>query len=313
MRDCRLSSRSRDAIVRAWLRGLAYAFVFLACGSPSEAAQQGLQLSVSLGKAEFFEDEPVYVVFRLANTGPDTVWTGLFELMPDMLSVQVTRGDGTLLPGRTVWADYAIDPSWRGIALPPGESHFRVVVLQESWGDLQTRGAVFLNHLPRTDYKLTASFNPNIPTAPSPTSRISALVVAQPVSFTVRQRSASEEAAYREVVNVWGLLADGARRGRYMGELLRLAEQRLQRDSSDPYVAYLLRDGAIAADVAGLGRDPATRTRLTALRVATALAQRNVPAGAVCGGGCVLRGPAPRSSAVSAAWAVSGGRRGWCL
>src|SRR2546428_12531172 len=60
MRDCRLSSRSRDAIVRAWLRGLAYAFVFLACGSPSEAAQQGLQLSVSLGKAEFFEDEPVY-------------------------------------------------------------------------------------------------------------------------------------------------------------------------------------------------------------------------------------------------------------
>ena len=47
---------------------------------PTRGATQQLVLTADVGKTEFFEDEPVYLLARVQNLGPDTAWVDSFGL-----------------------------------------------------------------------------------------------------------------------------------------------------------------------------------------------------------------------------------------
>src|SRR2546429_8432135 len=70
------------------------------------ALQQSLNLSATIGKEEFFEDEPIYALFQLTNTGSDTAWLGRFEFMPGEMDLTLIGSDGAVVPRVTVWFDY---------------------------------------------------------------------------------------------------------------------------------------------------------------------------------------------------------------
>src|SRR5206468_10063278 len=97
----------------------------LACDN-SVAPQAQLDLSVHLGKSEFFEGEPLYVVFDLANLGPDTAWTMPFNRASWNLRADLRRSDGTLLPEGGPIVDYLYPPGYRGEPLAPGDHVYDV-------------------------------------------------------------------------------------------------------------------------------------------------------------------------------------------
>src|SRR5882672_10394274 len=54
-------------------------------------AQQPLVLTTSIGQAEFFEDEPIYLLVRLQNVGSDTARVYFFNLMSPAVKLSVSR------------------------------------------------------------------------------------------------------------------------------------------------------------------------------------------------------------------------------
>ena len=238
------------------------------------ALQQLLNLSATIGKEEFFEDEPIYALFQLTNTGSDTAWLGRFELMPGELDVRLIRSDGAVVPRVTVWVDYVTDPRSRGDPLAPGGRRFLLLVLQNRYGVEPRPGPrIFDKYLPPGRYTLTATFNPHAISLP--------VVVMTPLSFAIRPRTPAEDASFGEVARVMGLWWDRAQQGQYVAALDELADRRLKANGGDPYLAYLLNEGEVKAEAAGLRVDSAGDARLANLRVLTALAQRARPSGAL--------------------------------
>jgi hypothetical protein len=123
------SSRARTRSVTLMM----LATVCVVSREPS-ALQQSLNLSATIGKEEFFEDEPIYALFQLTNTGSDTAWLGRFEFMPGEMDLTLTRSDGAVVPRVTVWFDYVTDPSFHGEPLAPGGRRFLLLVLQNRYG-----------------------------------------------------------------------------------------------------------------------------------------------------------------------------------
>jgi hypothetical protein len=247
------------------------------------ALQQPLSLSANIGKEEFFEDEPIYAVFRLTNTGPDTAWLGRFELMPEELDLALTRSDGAVVPRVTVSVDYVTDPSSRGDPLAPGGRRFLLLVLQNRYGVEPRPGPrVFDKYLPPGRYILTATFNPHATSLP--------VVVMAPVSLTIRPRTPAEDASFGEVARVMSLWWDRAQQAQYVAALEELADRRLKANDADPYLAYLLNEGVVKAAAAALPVDTARAARLESLCVLTALAQRARPSGALAARAAFFRG-----------------------
>ena len=253
------------------------------------ALQQPLQLAAAVGKGDFFEGEPIYAAFRLTNVGIDTAWLGSFELMPGKLDARLTRSDGVIVPHQTVWVDYAFDPKYRGQPLPPGESRFLLIVLQDQWGVPPRRGeGIFHWHLPAGQYALTTRFNPRVESRPDP--NIGA-VVAPPVSIRVRPRAQSEETSFQEVARVMEMCWDRAQRSQFLPALGGLAERRLKADPADPYLAYLLNEGVVMAIAADSRVDSAQGVRFTDMRLAVASARRMEPSGALAAQAAFLGAP----------------------
>jgi hypothetical protein len=233
-----------------------------------------------LGKAEYFEGEPIYVVFRLRNTSTsDTAWVQPFQLMPDRLNVMLKRSDGSIVPQQILWIDYAWPTAYRGMPIAPGGELFLVIVLQESWG-VEPRAAekVFLHHIAPERYTLVARFDAQLPGRESPGQET---VFAPSMSFTVRPRTAAEEVTFHQVSDVMGLVWDRAQRPQYLEALIALAGRRLATDSTDPYAAYLLNNGVIMGEAAQLRLDSTQNARIMSMRIVTARAQRALPAGAL--------------------------------
>src|SRR2546425_6445966 len=238
------------------------------------ALQQPLNLSATIGKEEFFEDEPIYALFQLTNTGSDTAWLGRFELMPGELDATLIRSDGAVVPRVTVWVDYVTDPRSRGDPLAPGGRRFLLLVLQNRYGVEPRPGPrIFDRYLPPGRYTLTATFNPHAISLP--------VVVMTPVSFAIRPRAPAEDTSFGEVARVMGLWWDRAQQGKYVAALEELADRRLKANGGDPYLAYLLNEGVVKAAAAGLRVDSAGAAGLANLRVLTAFAQRARPSGAL--------------------------------
>ena len=238
------------------------------------ALQQSLNLSAAIGKEEFFEDEPVYALFQLTNTGSDTAWLGRFEFMPGEMDLTLTRSDGAVVPRVTVWFDYVTDPSFRGEALAPGGRQFLLLVLQNRYGVEPRPGPrIFDKYIPPGRYTLTATFSPQVRSLPA--------VVMTPVSFRIRARTPAEDASFGDVARVMSLWWDRAQQAQYVAALEELADRRFAANAADPYLAYLLNEGVVKAAAAALPVDSARAGRLANLRVLTALAQRARPSGAL--------------------------------
>jgi len=83
---------------------------------------QQLILTAEVGKTEFFEGEPVYLLVRLQNVGADTAWTFFFNLFSPAVTLFARRGHGTPAPVSKPVEDRLVRPSWRGEPVPPGAS-----------------------------------------------------------------------------------------------------------------------------------------------------------------------------------------------
>src|SRR5437867_8126966 len=70
----------------------------LSTAPPVSALGQQLKLSADVGKTEFFEGEPIYLLVRLENVGTDTAWITFFGSgsLPMMLSL--ARANGNPVP-----------------------------------------------------------------------------------------------------------------------------------------------------------------------------------------------------------------------
>lgn len=238
------------------------------------ALQQSLNLSATIGKEEFFEDEPIYALCQLTNTGSDTAWLGRFEFMPGEMDLTLIGSDGAVVPRVTVWFDYVTDPSFRGEALAPGGRRFLLLVLQNRYGVEPRPGPrIFDKYIPPGRYTLTATFSPQVRSLP--------VVVMTPVSFRIRARTPAEDASFGDVARVMSLWWDRAQQAQYVAALEELADRRLTANAADPYLAYLLNEGVVKAAAAALPVDSARAGRLANLRVLTAFAQRARPSGAL--------------------------------
>ena len=303
LKDLRLVGRHSSRVPAGCVKFIVLAMV-CTLTREAHALQQPLSLSANIGKEEFFDDEPIYAVIRLTNTGSDTAWLGRFELMPEELDLTLTRSDGAVVPRVTVWVDYVTDPSSRGDPLAPGGRWFLLLVLQNCYGVEPRPGPrVFDKYLPPGRYILTATFNPHSTSLP--------VVVMAPVSLTIRPRTPAEDESFSEVARVMALWWDRAQQAQYVAALEELAERRLKANDADPYLAYLLNEGVVKAAAAALPVDSARAARLENLCVVTALAQRARPIWGLGGASCLLqRGVEHATDSVRAVGEFTGRRCG---
>jgi hypothetical protein len=169
----------------------------LAVATPSSTlAQQQLVLTADVGKTEFFEDEPIYLLLRLHNVGTDTARVYFFGFSSPALALFVRRGDGRPVEVAKGFFERRVAPSWRGEPVPPGVGFLQTMVLQYIVGDTRSiRSHLFPYHLSPDQYELRVEFNAHwrLPdTAPLALS-------AAPIVFRVRERTPAEENEVREL------------------------------------------------------------------------------------------------------------------
>lgn len=235
-----------------------------------------LELTLYVGKAEFFEQEPIYAVFELSNHGVDTAWISPFGLTYPASTPVLTSGAGETVPRLVAVSDYLPAPGWRGVPVAPGERLYAIGVLQDEWGiaDSAARG-LFVRHLAPGSYDLRAAFISEVgPGAGHP-------IEGQHAHFSIRERTLGEDTLYADVKALTGMAADRQQRRKYLAALLnwvsrRLAAQELQ----NPYLAFLLHNGVQIAKGVGSWPDAASAAQLANLRAAVADAQRSLAAGA---------------------------------
>src|SRR6266566_4671234 len=251
--------------------------LFNLLGAPVELhGSPHVELRLYLGKAVFFDQEPIYAVFELSNNGIDTAWISPFGLTYPALTPVLTSGAGSPVARLASVSDYVTVRGWRGVPVAPGERLYAIGVLQDEWGaaDSAAQG-LFIRHLSPGSYDLSATFVSEV----GPDAGRS--IEAQPVHFSIRGRTTSEEPLYREVKALTNIVSDRDQRPRYISALLAWVSTRLSaKDAGNPYLAFVLHNGVQIAKATGSWPDAASAARLASLRAAVADEQRSLPAGA---------------------------------
>src|SRR3990172_2261371 len=103
------------------------------------ASAQSLALQADLGGREFFEGQPVYASFRIANLTRDTVFVPMFEVETGDLRLEITRGDATRVDESVRIMEFTPGPTWRGVPVPPSGALYEGTVLQDRFGDPRPR------------------------------------------------------------------------------------------------------------------------------------------------------------------------------
>ena len=267
---CGADKRGVPLVARVLL-GLTLLNLLGAQTGPSGSRQ--LELRLYVGKAQFFEQEPIYTVLELSNNGLDTAWVSPFGITFPALNLVLTDERGSPVPQLVGVSDYYPAPGWRGIPIAPGNGLYATTLLQDSWGaaDSAAQG-LFIRHLSPGAYDLNATY----------VSEVGAYAGrAQPVHFSIRERTRSEDGLYREVKGLTGMASDRQQRAQYLGALLTWVSTRLAaKDSANPYLAFVLHNGVQIAKAAGSWPDSTSAARLASLRATVADAQRWLPAGA---------------------------------
>ena len=268
-------SRSRRRV--ALLIGLIQAAA--GCATPRRVTPTAptIALHIHLGKSEFFEGEPVYVVFEARNPGPDTAWTPPFGLAAHWSSATLER-DGAAVPvAREMWVDYVFPPRYRGSPLPPGRSLFETATLQSRWGHAgPLSNTLYFDELPRGNYRLTLSFNLSVPGSSQPGE----VVKSEPVSFRIRPRTAQEDSAYTQFERLASRLDVRAWQPPLLDTVITWAEGRLVADSLDAFAGLMLNEALVKAEVTRSVTDSGL-ARVARIDSAIAMVQRGLPAGAM--------------------------------
>lgn len=269
----RMSASVQAAALRCLLAGGALS---VAIGQ-SLSGQGRLSLQIELGKRDFFEGEPVYSAVKLRNEGSEITMIPAPDLTADGVRLSLYRSDTILMPEIKIWVDYTIAPNYRPVPIAPGETRYLLVVLQDRWGTFDGNEVVFHRHLGVGEYTLLAEFA----TDPTNPSGEVGLLTASPIRFTVRARTASEDALFNQVARVRGMVWDRNKRSGYLAELIRLTEDRLNSDAQDPFLPFLIDESVVTAEVAGQRPNSTQLALLTRIRLTVATAQQTMPGGAL--------------------------------
>jgi len=213
---------------------------------PTSGATQQLLLTADVGKTEFFEDEPVYLLLRLQNVGTDTAWTYFFSLFSPAMTLSVRLGHGHLVEVSKPILDYRLDPSWRGEPVPPGASSLKTMVLQDIMGDeWDLRAHLFAHHLASDQYELHVTFHAHLGVPRTTTLTLE----AAPIVFQIRARTSSEEKEVRQLEAMrymgWDTtrVAGRPRAEGYHASLIQWVQRRWRYQPDDPFLPFLLYNG----------------------------------------------------------------------
>lgn len=249
------------------------------CRSPTAEFARHLELRVWLDHQVFFQDEPIHAVFQLVNQGLDTAWVEPFGLVYLTLEADITTADGAMVPRSLYVADYATGPGWRGVSVPPGESLYDFMVLQQHWGwsEPALRDLYASHHLATGDYVLRARFDVDPPSARARRPAFE----ADEVRFVIRPRTGGEDSLFANVQRLARMPWDSLERPMFLAALLQYAAERVARDVQDPFLPLLLSQMVGTARAVGYPPDSVTIDSLNALRLVVGQNRRFEPAGVI--------------------------------
>lgn len=245
----RLSSVATEPPPKETRRAAITVMLFIAlatAASSSGLAQEQLLLTADVGKSEFFEDEPIYLLVRLQNVGTDTARVSFFSLLSPAVALSVRRGHAELTPVAKPVLEHRVPLSWLGEPVPPGASILKTIVLQDLMGDAwDIRSHLFAHHLAPDQYELHVDFKAHwrVPDTTPLT------VEAVPIVFRIRARTRSEESDVRELEALrhmgWDTtrLSGSPRATGYHASLIKTVEERLHAQPDDPFLPFLLCNG----------------------------------------------------------------------
>jgi len=247
-----------------WPRLTLLLLVTIAMGDPHREQAQDLALTADVGKTLFFEDEPIFLVLRLTNVGSDTIWVMDFSAISQAVQLSVRR-DGGAVPVGGFWIDYMCRNVHRcGDPLAPGSSRLSAGILQDRAGEERDfKRSLFTHHLGPGEYNINV---------------MARGVEAAPITFRVRERSATENRELKELEAIRWMVWDRTGPTNYEGSLIAWVARHPQ---DDPFLPFLLAQwlyGSPPAMIEVVARQ--ANLDLDSLRVAVLEADRSSPAGA---------------------------------
>jgi len=259
---------------------------------PDWGVAQRLVLSTDVGKAEFFEDEPIYLLVRLKNIGTDTAWVAPFGLVEPAVTLSLRRGDGSPVPVNRAIGNFVALGPWRGEPVPPSASRLNTQVLQNLVGEEQDyRNHAFKNNLSPGQYELRVTFHAH---AGLPRTMPLTLEAAS-IAFEIRKRTVAEENEVKELEAMRGMSWDTVRAAGYRMVLIDWVERRLHDQPDDPFLPFLLYEGLYSGRQIVPGKaprfDPDTSEVVSRLRLAVIDRHRLSTAGAHLVQGLTARHP----------------------
>ena len=241
-----------------------------------------LQLESHIDGAVFYEGEPIYTVFELANVRTDTAYIPPWYLGEDWLVATLTRRDGQPVPKQLWFVDFVWSPDYRGDPFAPGATLFATTALQVYWGESSTlRDLLFLKHLRAGEYQLDASLRADLNPPPGYRSRY---LTANPIRFAIVARTPAQDSSYAAYEQFAARLDPRTWRAEDFPDVVAWGAQRLAADSLDPTVTEVLNSAVFRMNAIGAVPDSGNMGVLQALLVRQARAQRDRPAGAAAVG-----------------------------
>ena len=261
------------------------------CSTAPTSAYSDLDLRAVMGKSEFFEGEPLYVVFSLSNNGADTAWIAPYGLTAWFLHGDLSEEKRGQIPEWGFIVDYAFPPGYRGEPLAPGAVKYHVALIQNHWGVYRPEMQILYSghHLLPGKYELLPIFDVDGWRGRA----ISMPIEGTPVDFVVRARSDSEDIAFEDLQQLAAMADDRNQRPAFSDSLLALVASRA---ADDPLLPFLVGQGFGIARAVGSTPDSAGREALATASIAASRSQRATAGGA----NAVMAVSAHRPSALSA-------------
>ena len=239
--------------------------ITVAVAAPCQKPAHELALTVDIGKTTFFEDEPIFLVLRLTNTGSDTVWLMGFSAISASVDMSLRRQQGEVIPVGGSWIDYLCrDPDRCGDPLPSGGSKLSSGILQDRAGEERDfQRSLFTHHLGPGDYELHVR-----------TEGVEAALIV----FHVRERTPAETRELKELEAIRWQEWDRTGPTNYYGALFSWVARHHE---DDPFLPLLLVQWLHNWMVELFARQE--NLDLDSLRIAVLKANRCTPAGAYIG------------------------------
>ncbi len=234
-----------------------------------------LSLASQLGeKRDFFEGEPIYVAFSLSNHGLDTIWTRPFSFVTEwFLDGELTDSVGKPLDKWGGLFDVMFSPGYRGEPLAPGKRRYQVWTVQDRWGLYRADMVnTYTGHyLPPGRYTLRMHFPFDVPAR-----RVPRVLYADPITFRVHARTATEEQSFQRLQDLMALAfsRDTVQRAAFGDSLMANVQSR---SADDPIVPLLVTAWGWAVEY---WKDSLKLDELVNANSAVARAQRATAAGA---------------------------------